>query len=133
MTTETPCPRNRVKVNHAAVPIDFIDHYNQHRPHRSLDQHTPLSVNPTAAGPPEDALGLRRMSRCDGLIHEYRNAARPGTTEFPAPTGQADDVSIPQPCGARVSTLNAMVPEQASDQSTHLIDATRLASALELA
>ena len=57
------------------IVIDYIDHYNEHRPHRSLDQHPPSSVDATGVGQTNDALGLRRTSRCDGLIHEYRNVA----------------------------------------------------------
>jgi transposase InsO family protein len=53
---------------------DYIAHYNQHRPHQSLDQRppTPAHLPPEAA--PETTTVLR-TSRCDGLIHEYRNAA----------------------------------------------------------
>jgi transposase InsO family protein len=53
---------------------DYINHYNEHRPHRSLDQRPPLR---TRAPPLLDQRHLRVMksSRCDGLIHEYRNAA----------------------------------------------------------
>jgi transposase InsO family protein len=56
------------------LALDYIDHYNTHRPHRSLDQQPPL-----ADGQPSDAnrpdLSIIRSTRCDGLIHEYRNAA----------------------------------------------------------
>ena len=50
--------------------IDFVDHYNEHRPHRSLDQRPPLPTNPPNAHP-----RVLKSIRCDGLIHEYRNAA----------------------------------------------------------
>jgi putative transposase len=52
--------------------VDYLDHYNQHRPHRSLDQQPP-SQTPSATfrtGHP-----VTTMSRCDGLIREYRQAA----------------------------------------------------------
>ena len=56
------------------IVTDYIDHYNEHRPHRSLDQRSPCptvpSQNRSPVGKP-----IRRSSRCDGLIHEYRNAA----------------------------------------------------------
>jgi putative transposase len=52
--------------------VDYIAHYNQHRPHRSLDQRPPAG---RAAQPPNPPLRLVRSSRCDGLINEYRNAA----------------------------------------------------------
>ena len=52
--------------------VDYIDHYNQHRPHRSLNQATPNNANVVTTG--ANQLILRR-SRCGGLIHEYRHAA----------------------------------------------------------
>jgi transposase InsO family protein len=54
----------------------FIDYYNSHRPHRSLDQTPPLSMAPAA--PPAsrpDTTQLRRSDRLGGLIHEYELAA----------------------------------------------------------
>ena len=57
------------------VVIDFIDHYNEHRPHRSLDQHSPCPPVASPTGPIGDETAVRRSRRCDGLIHEYRNAA----------------------------------------------------------
>ena len=64
---------------------DYIEHYNQHRPHRSLSQRPPT---PHADPPPTApaTITVLRTTRCDGLINEYQNAARPGTTEFPSPT-----------------------------------------------
>ena len=60
----------------ARLVTDYIDHYNTHRPHRSLNQRPPrqLITDPTTTDPP---LPLRvvRATRCDGLINEYRNAA----------------------------------------------------------
>jgi putative transposase len=49
---------------------DFVDHYNSHRPHRSLDLAPPepsapmLCVRPSAAD-------VERRDRLGGLIHEY--------------------------------------------------------------
>ncbi len=56
------------------LTIDYIEHYNTHRPHRSLDQQSP---EPAEAPPPEDGRHLRvvKSSRCHGLINEYRKAA----------------------------------------------------------
>jgi hypothetical protein len=53
---------------------DYINHYNMHRPHRSLDHRPPHRAK---APPSVDQRDLRvvRSSRCDGLINEYRNAA----------------------------------------------------------
>jgi hypothetical protein len=57
----------------------YTQHYNEHRPHRSLAQRPPLA--PTAA-PEKRVPGevvrldrLRRRDRLGGLIHEYRFAA----------------------------------------------------------
>ena len=54
--------------------IDYIEHYNQHRPHRSLSQRPPT---PHADPPPTApaTITVLRTTRCDGLINEYRNAA----------------------------------------------------------
>ena len=53
--------------------IDYIDHYNQHRPHRSLDQQPPAGTSPMAS--PAQPDHLAKNTRCDGLINEYRHAA----------------------------------------------------------
>jgi transposase InsO family protein len=55
---------------------EFIEHYNTHRPHRSLGQTPPLSTAPPVPSilcP--DATHLRRSDRLGGLIHEYELAA----------------------------------------------------------
>lgn len=57
------------------IVIDYIDHYNEHRPHRSLNQQPPSPAAVTPIRSPGDRAHTRRSSRCDGLIHEYRNAA----------------------------------------------------------
>jgi putative transposase len=54
------------------VVTDYIDHYNQHRPHRALGQRPPADGVPDEPARP---LQVVRSPRCDGLIHEYRNAA----------------------------------------------------------
>ena len=58
------------------VLSEYVDHYNTHRPHRSLQQSSPLSTIqvPSPTSPP-DATQLRRSDRLGGLIHEYRLAA----------------------------------------------------------
>ena len=53
--------------------VDYIDHYNTHRPHRSLDQRPPVATD--AADQPDRHLQVVRTTRCGGLINEYRNAA----------------------------------------------------------
>jgi hypothetical protein len=55
--------------------VDYIDHYDTHRPHRSLDQQPPRPAvkHPTRAAP--SPTKITRTSRCHGLINEYRNTA----------------------------------------------------------
>jgi putative transposase len=55
------------------VVVDYIEHYNEHRPHRSLDQRPPLPTPGSDPGPPR--LRIVKSTRCDGLLNEYRNAA----------------------------------------------------------
>ena len=53
----------------------YIEHYNTHRPHRSLQQHPPAT---DAQRDSATVLTLDRIRRRDilgGLIHEYKNAA----------------------------------------------------------
>ncbi|MCP5029838.1 MAG: transposase, partial [Actinomycetia bacterium] len=54
--------------------VDYIDHYNDHRPHRSLDQRPPLATE-TPPPPAQHHLQVVKSAHCDGLINEYRNAA----------------------------------------------------------
>jgi putative transposase len=51
---------------------EYLEHYNTHRPHRSLDQHPPAGHTP----PPSNAIvrPLRR-DRLRGLVHEYVQVA----------------------------------------------------------
>ena len=53
--------------------VDYIDHYNTHRPHRSLDQRPPVATDPSDQ--PDRHLQVVKTARCGGLINEYRNAA----------------------------------------------------------
>ena len=58
------------------VLAEFVEHYNTHRPHRSLDQTPPLRMSPVPPPTPSpDATRLRRSDRLGGLIHECRLAA----------------------------------------------------------
>jgi putative transposase len=53
----------------------YVDHYNRHRPHRSLGLGTPM---PSRSGDAARAPALRELHRRDilgGLIHEYEWAA----------------------------------------------------------
>jgi putative transposase len=53
----------------------LVDHFNSHRPHRSLDLKPPDPASPTlrALNPPTSA--VERRNRLGGLIHEYNLAA----------------------------------------------------------
>jgi putative transposase len=52
----------------------FVDHYNAHRPHRSLNLTPPVATDHKRpiVSPLHD---LKRRDRLGGLIHEYRYAA----------------------------------------------------------
>jgi hypothetical protein len=66
-----------------AVVHEFVEHYNSHRPHRSLGQ---LPPQPKGDAPAEsknvDASRLQRTNRLGGLIHEYRLVARRGSRSW---------------------------------------------------
>jgi putative transposase len=61
------------------VLIGYTQHYNEHRPHRSLRQRPPLStLVPGDEQPIAEVIDLDRVRRRDllgGLIHEYQLAA----------------------------------------------------------
>jgi putative transposase len=55
---------------------DYVDHYNKHRPHRSLHQRPPEQHDtPVPHDPASSPNCLRRRDILGGLIHEYRTAA----------------------------------------------------------
>ncbi len=51
---------------------EFVEHYNTHRPHRSLDQHPPAGHTPPPSGATIQPL---RRDRLGGLVHEYVQVA----------------------------------------------------------
>lgn len=51
---------------------EYVAHYNEHRPHRSLDQDPPGGSPVTDIG---DSRQVTRRAVCGGLINEYRSAA----------------------------------------------------------
>ena len=58
---------------HLAVVLrEFVEHYNTHRPHRSLDQHPPARRTPPPSGATVRPL---RRDRLGGLVHEYVQVA----------------------------------------------------------
>ncbi|MCP4960935.1 MAG: transposase family protein, partial [Actinomycetia bacterium] len=52
---------------------DFVEHYNGHRPHRSLNQQAP--TDDAAASAIDLGHPIQRTTTCAGLINEYRPAA----------------------------------------------------------
>ena len=53
--------------------VDYTDHYNAHRPHRSLNQRPSAPTQPPSANGQQ--LRIVRTTHCGGLINEYRRAA----------------------------------------------------------
>jgi putative transposase len=51
---------------------EYVEHYNTHRPHRGLSQRAPDDRDAVEYRPSRP---IRRHSRCNGLINEYRQAA----------------------------------------------------------
>jgi putative transposase len=51
---------------------EYVAHYNEHRPHRSLDQQPPITATVL---PFRQRSPVTITTRCNGLIHEYRQAA----------------------------------------------------------
>ena len=58
---------------HLKMVLSDAMHYNQHRPHRSLDQGPPLGVIPPPA--PAADVPIVRLDRVGGMIHEYAQVA----------------------------------------------------------
>ncbi|MDQ3765516.1 MAG: transposase [Actinomycetota bacterium] len=56
-----------------AVLAEYVTHFNQHRPHRALNQAAPIQPLPPPAPPSQ--IRLRRRDRLGGLIHEYAQVA----------------------------------------------------------
>jgi putative transposase len=53
----------------------FVDHYNGHRPHRSLKLIPPNGRPATEQWTGSQTLAIRRRDRLGGLLHEYERAA----------------------------------------------------------
>jgi putative transposase len=56
-----------------AVLTEYVAHFNDHRPHRALNQAAPLRLLPPPAS--RSQIHLRRRDLLDGLIHEYTQVA----------------------------------------------------------
>ena len=58
------------------VLAEYVEHYNSHRPHRSLNQRSPSALDTASAHIGDvDLARLRRTDHLGGLIHEYRMVA----------------------------------------------------------
>jgi putative transposase len=57
----------------AAVLTEYAEHYNSHRPHRTLGQAAPLRPLPRRTTSAKT--GVRRRDRLGGLLHEYQQVA----------------------------------------------------------
>jgi transposase InsO family protein len=58
------------------VLAEYVEHYNSHRPHRTLGQRAPSTLDTTPALISDvDLARLRRTDRLGGLVHEYRMVA----------------------------------------------------------
>jgi putative transposase len=56
-----------------SVLAEYVDHYNDHRPHRALGQAPPLKPSePVVLASPGRVV---RRDRLGGLIHEYAQVA----------------------------------------------------------
>ena len=55
------------------VLTEYVAHFNDHRPHRALNQAAPLRSLPPPAAPAQPH--VRRRDLLDGLIHEYTQVA----------------------------------------------------------
>jgi putative transposase len=51
---------------------EYLQHYNVHRPHRSLHQRSPAGDSPRL---PDAAIHVLRRDRLGGLLHEYLQVA----------------------------------------------------------
>jgi putative transposase len=57
----------------AAVLAEYAEHYNSHRPHRTLGQAAPLPPLPQRTT--SDTNTVQRRDRLGGLLHEYQQVA----------------------------------------------------------
>ena len=53
----------------------YVQHYNQHRPHRALSLHAPDTLAEPIVGGQDRQGTVHRRDLLGGLVHEYRRAA----------------------------------------------------------
>ena len=70
----------------AALLREYLEHYNTHRPHRSLHQHPPAGRTPPPSGTTVQPL---RRDRLGGLVHEYVQVPRITYSNSRQPQGPA--------------------------------------------
>jgi putative transposase len=58
-----------------AVLAEFVEHYNEHRPHQSRDQRPPEATDTAPAVVDLASVRVRRRKILNGLISEYSQAA----------------------------------------------------------
>ena len=96
------------------VLAEYVEHYNQHRPHWSLNQSPPSKFHAASALARDvDADQLRRTDILGGLIHEYRLVACAGRMGFRhAQVADRDDglLVAKQPAAVDVGFLNNPYP-----------------------
>jgi transposase InsO family protein len=56
------------------VLAEYVDHYDEHRPHRTLQQRPPNAKDPVTAAP-DNLIKIVRHERLGGLINEYSQVA----------------------------------------------------------
>ncbi|MDT4984010.1 MAG: putative transposase [Pseudonocardiales bacterium] len=79
----------------ARVLADYETHYNSHRPHRALEQRSPIDAG---AIEPSCATGVvRRTQVLDGLINEYRRVASLPGPRFLSPTSSSPPHNLSRP------------------------------------
>jgi transposase InsO family protein len=57
------------------VLAEYETHFNAHRPHRALNEASPLRPLPDPVDPVEADIKVIRRDRLGGLIHEYAQVA----------------------------------------------------------
>jgi transposase InsO family protein len=63
-----------INCRHAATVLgEYAEHYNSHRPHRTLGQAAPLRPLPQLTM--SETSSVRRRDRLGGLLHEYQQVA----------------------------------------------------------